>query len=102
MGKTTMIDPHFQKVFSLALGIKDPWYIKCLDMVPSAKNPEILEMRVEVDFLEGSKFSYNAMRNCTLSMTPGREYEGTLTSSSTGHKAPEIELDETEASGRGI
>ena len=59
MGKTTMIDPHFQKVFSLALGIKDPWYIKCLDMVPSAKNPEILEMRVEVDFLEGSKFSYN-------------------------------------------
>ena len=79
-----MIDPHFQKVFSLALGIKDPWYIKSLDMVPSTKNPEILEMRVEVDFLEGSKFSYNAMRNSTLSMTPGREYGGTLTSSSTG------------------
>ena len=54
-----MIDPHFQKVFSLALGIKDPWYIKSLDMVPSTKNPEILEMRVEVDFLEGSRFSYN-------------------------------------------
>ena len=50
-----MIDPHFQKVFLLALGIKDPWYIKSLDMVPSAKNPEILEMRVEVDLLEGSK-----------------------------------------------
>ena len=50
-----MIDPHFQKVFSLALGIKDPWYIKSLDMVPSAKNPEILEMKVGVDFLEGSK-----------------------------------------------
>ena len=26
-------------------------------MVPSAKNPEILEMKVEVDFLEGSKAS---------------------------------------------
>ncbi len=52
-----MIDPHFQKVFSLALGIKDPWYIKSLDMVPSAKNPEILEMKVGVDFLEGSKAS---------------------------------------------
>ena len=52
-----MIDPHFQKVFSLALGIKDPWYIKSLDMVPSSKNPEILEKRVEVDFLEGSKAS---------------------------------------------
>ena len=77
MGETTMIDPHFQKVFSLALGIKEPWYINSLDMVPSAKNPEILEMRVEVDFLEGSKFSYNTMRNCILSMTPGREYGGT-------------------------
>ena len=52
-----MIDPHFQNVFSLALGIKDPWYIKSLDMVPSAKNPEILEMKVGVDFLEGSKAS---------------------------------------------
>lgn len=40
-----------------SLGIKDPWYIKILDMVPSAKNPEILEMKVEVDFLEGSKAS---------------------------------------------
>ena len=57
MGETTMIDPHFQKVFSLALGIKDPWYIKSLDMVPSTKNPEILEMKVGVDFLEGSKAS---------------------------------------------
>ena len=71
-------------------------------MVPSTKNPEILEMRVEVDFLEGSKFSYNAMRNCTLSMTPGREYGGTLTSSSTGHKAPELDFKETEARGREI
>ena len=40
-----------------SLGIKDPWYIKSLDMVPSAKNPEILEMKVGVDFLEGSKAS---------------------------------------------
>ena len=55
MGETTMIDPHFQKVFSLALGIKDPWYIKSLDMVPSAKKLGILEMRG----IEGSRFSYN-------------------------------------------
>ncbi|MDD7160939.1 MAG: hypothetical protein SPF69_02085 [Candidatus Ornithospirochaeta sp.] len=40
-----------------SLGIKDPWYIKSLDMVPSAENPEILEMKVGVDFLEGSKAS---------------------------------------------
>ena len=70
-----------------------PVVYKCLDMVHSAKNPEILEIRVEVDFLEGSKFSYNAMRNSTLSMTPGREYGDTLTSSSTGatsrHGCPE-------------
>ena len=63
-----------------SLGIKDPWYIKSLDMVPSAKNPEILEMRVEVDFLEGSKFSYNGSEE----LYPGREYGSTLTSSSTG------------------
>ena len=50
---------HFQKVFSLALGINDPWYIKSQDMVPCAKNPDILEKRVEVDFKDGSRFSYN-------------------------------------------
>ena len=54
-----MIDPYFQKIFSLALGIRDPWYIKSLDMVPSIKNPDVLEMKVEVDFMEGSRFSYN-------------------------------------------
>ena len=50
------------KYFSLALGIKEPWYIKSLDMVPSINNPEILEMRVEVDFIEGIKFSYNGSK----------------------------------------
>ena len=28
-------------------------------MIPCAKNPEILEMRVEIDFKDGSWFSYN-------------------------------------------
>ena len=50
------------KYFSVALGIKEPWYIKSLDMVPSINNPEILEMRVEVDFIEGIKFSYNGSK----------------------------------------
>ena len=42
-----MIDPHFQQVFSMALGIREPWFIKSLEMVPSSKNPERLEMRIE-------------------------------------------------------
>ena len=46
-----------RRTMKCSLGIKDPWYIKSLDMVPSAKNPEILEMKVGVDFLEGSKAS---------------------------------------------
>ena len=51
-----MIDPHFQQVFSMALGIREPWFIKSLEMVPSSKNPERLEMRIEIDFTEGTKF----------------------------------------------
>lgn len=53
-----MIDTHFQSMFSLALGIKEPWYIKDIEMVPSERNPDRLEMHVEVDFREGSKFNY--------------------------------------------
>ncbi|MGN1220650.1 MAG: ISL3 family transposase [Candidatus Cryptobacteroides sp.] len=53
-----MIDPHFQQVFSLALGISEPWFIKSLDLVPSEKNPERLEMRIAVDYIEGTKFRY--------------------------------------------
>ena len=53
-----MIDPQFQQMFSLALNIKEPWFIKSLEFVPSSKNPNTLEMRIEVDFKDGSKFRY--------------------------------------------
>lgn len=53
-----MLDPHFQNIFSKALGITQPWYITSMDLVPSEKHPERMEMRIEVDFKEGSKFPY--------------------------------------------
>ena len=53
-----MIDPYFQQMFSLALGIKEPWFIESMALVPSTKNPNIFEMRIEVDFTEGSRFRY--------------------------------------------
>ena len=53
-----MIDPYFQQMFSLALGIKEPWFIESMALVPSTRNPNILEMRIEVDFTEGSRFRY--------------------------------------------
>ena len=59
-----MIDPHFQQVFSMALGIREPWFIKSLEMVPSSKNPERLEMRIEIDFTEGTKFQYGDSGDC--------------------------------------
>jgi transposase len=52
-----MIDSHFQKLFSLGLGIDKPWYIKSIDLVPSEKAPQSMEMHIEVDFAEGATFS---------------------------------------------
>ena len=59
-----MIDPHFQQVFSMALGIREPWFIKSLELVPSSKDPERLEMRIEIDFREGTKFQYGDSKDC--------------------------------------
>ena len=53
-----MIDPHFQQVFSMALGIREPLFIKSLEMVPSSKDPEKLETRIEIDFRDGTMFQY--------------------------------------------
>ena len=72
-----MIDPHFQQVFSMALGIREPWFIKSLEMVPSSKNPEKLEMRIEIDFTEGTKFQYGDSGTVTLYTIRGRGLGGT-------------------------
>jgi len=53
-----MIDPHFQKLFALGLGIESPWVIKSIEMQPGQKNPSIMELQILVDFTEGSTFSY--------------------------------------------
>lgn len=51
------MDPHFQKLFSLGLGITEPWIIKSIDLVPSIKEPHRQEMRITVDFEPGARFS---------------------------------------------
>ena len=51
-----MIDPHIQKLFSLGLGLEEPWRITSLEMVPSEKQPTLLELHIRIDFEEGSSF----------------------------------------------
>jgi len=53
-----MIDPHIQKLFSLGLGLEEPWHITSLEMVPSEKQPSLLELHIAIDFKEGSSFQY--------------------------------------------
>ena len=53
-----MTDQHFQTMFSMALGISEPWYISDVAMQQSEKDPNRMEMRIKVDFREGSKFPY--------------------------------------------
>ena len=53
-----MIDPHVQKLFSLGLGLEEPWRITSLEMVPSEKQPTLLELHIRIDFEEGSSFQY--------------------------------------------
>ena len=53
-----MIDPHIQKLFSLGLGLEEPWRITSLEMVPSEKQPTLLELHIRIDFKEGSSFQY--------------------------------------------
>jgi hypothetical protein len=43
-------------VFTLALGLTEPWRVTDVEMVSSEKNPEKLEVHITVDYQEGSKF----------------------------------------------
>lgn len=52
-----MVDPHTQRIFALGLGIREPWIIKDIDLVPSQRNPERLEMHIDIDFTEGTRFN---------------------------------------------
>ena len=42
--------------FEIALGIQAPWKITDIELIPSEKNPNRLEMHIYVDFEEGSSF----------------------------------------------
>lgn len=51
------MDPHFQHLFSLGLGVAEPWYITDIDLVPSQKNPLVQEMHINIDFRKGARFN---------------------------------------------
>lgn len=53
-----MIDEHFQTMFSMALGISEPWFISDITMEQSEKDPTRMEMHISVNYAEGSKFQY--------------------------------------------
>lgn len=53
-----MIDEHFQTMFSMALGISEPWFISDITMEQSEKEPTRMEMHISVNYAEGSKFQY--------------------------------------------
>ena len=50
-----MIDAHFQKLFSLGLNIRKPWYIESIELEPRKGNRQ--ELHVVVDFEKGARFS---------------------------------------------
>ena len=41
-------------VFTLALGLNEPWIVKDVQLLPVEKNPEKLEMHISIDFTNGS------------------------------------------------
>ncbi len=41
-------------VFTLALGLNEPWIVKDVQLLPGEKNPETLEMHITIDFRKGS------------------------------------------------
>ena len=41
-------------VFTLALGLNEPWIVKDVQLLPGEKNPEKLEMHISIDFTNGS------------------------------------------------
>ena len=53
-----MIDEHFQTLFSMALGISEPWFISDITMEQSEKEPTRMERHISVNYAEGSKFQY--------------------------------------------
>jgi len=51
------MDPYFQSMFMMALGIQSPWRITSIEMV-EGKRPELKDMRITIDFEEGARFPY--------------------------------------------
>lgn len=43
-------------IFTTALGLGEPWSVKSVEFVPSAKNEQVREVHITVDFREGSTF----------------------------------------------
>lgn len=50
------MDPYFQNMFAIGLGITSPWYVKNVELVPSEDNPTTMEMHIDVGFTEGARF----------------------------------------------
>ena len=44
-------------IFTIALGLTDPWTVTNVEMVSSEKQPERMEVHIHVDFREGSTFA---------------------------------------------
>jgi transposase len=54
-------------VFTLALGLTEPWRVTEVEMVPSEKNPDKLEVHITVDYQEGSRFPCpECAESCTV------------------------------------
>jgi transposase len=43
-------------IFTIALGLTEPWKVTKVEMIPSEKNPDRMEVHITVDYQEGSKF----------------------------------------------
>lgn len=43
-------------IFTLALGLQEPWVVTNVEMLPSEKDPQKLEVHITVDYKGGSKF----------------------------------------------
>jgi len=70
-----MIDPHIQKLFSLGLGLEEPWRITSIEMEPARKNPSLMELHITVDFAEGASFPYPGLeQTCKVHDTRERTW----------------------------
>jgi len=43
-------------IFTTALGLTEPWRVTNVEMLPSEKNLNTMEVHITVNFIEGSKF----------------------------------------------